>query len=53
MNLSEIIVSISIFLAIASFLNGEKLRKRLNDLEDMLREKGLINKKDIVDKILQ
>ncbi len=48
-----IIASAGLFLAVAAYLNGEKLRGRLNDLEDTLKEKGVISQKDIIDKILK
>lgn len=47
-----LISGIALGMSILSFLNSEKLRKRLNNLEDILKEKKLINDQDIVNKIV-
>lgn len=49
--LGEIIIFIALFLGVASFFNAEKLRKRLNNIQDALIKKDVLDIKDIISEL--
>jgi len=50
--LERIIIFVSLFFSVAAFFNSEKVRNRLNDLEDILQDKKIISPMERINKML-